>query len=221
MWWLTSFQFTLCNRDLTFSLTFFCFVSRLIGNVIKRFTCLKVRSHFIWIQFSLWSRDNWINFFFSPTAQPTSPGILSVFLSFIVKSCLFQPKHAAVLAWRALFDKAAEVAAGCTTRPWLKQETGLGCPSSQPFDLQTESCRPVYCTFPPEWGINFYKRCFSLMTCETAIAKRKKEEIGKTSGCVHWLQNRQPALLALCGSMLSTSEGKHWQTILSHTPSLS
>ena len=40
---------------------------------------------------------------------------------------------------------------GCRlrNRPLIKQETSLCCLSFRPFDLQTESCRPFYCIFPP------------------------------------------------------------------------
>lgn len=123
----------------------------------------------------------------------------SLFISFITV------KHTVAVAWHWLLDKAAGVAAGLTTGSWLKQEAGHGWLSVEPFDLQTESCRPVYCIFPPECWIKFDKRCFSLVTRETASANREKQREEEPQGaCIDYKSGSR--LSALCWSMQSRSE---------------
>lgn len=97
------------------------------------------------------------------------------------------------------------MAAGLTTGSWLKQEAGHGWLSVEPFDLQTESCRPVYCIFPPMCWIKFDKRCFSLVTRETASANREEQREEEPRGaCIDYKSGSR--LSALCWSMQSRSE---------------
>lgn len=115
-----------------------------------------------------------------------------------------------------LLEVAARLSQTCS---WLKQEAPL-CAASLFSHLifKQAAVRPVYCIFfCPSDGLNlifdlFLKTCLSLRTCETGGVQTEcsqEEKIWRTSGRVHRLQKRRPALLtppSFCWSIQSRSE---------------